>query len=96
MVVNSISFLLFFIVVFVVYYAPPVARNVRYQNFWILLTSYFLYGFTDIKTLPILISATIVFYLIGKWLNSAMDKGKHKQASHITTFGVCMGIGVRL
>ena len=96
MVVNSISFLLFFIVVFAVYYAPPVAKNVRHQNLWILLTSYFLYGYTDLKTLPILITATIVFYLIGKWLKRAMDRGNHQQASRITTFGVCLGIGVLL
>ena len=96
MVVNSISFLLFFVVVFVVYYAPPVSKNVRYQNFWVLLTSYFFYGYTDIKTLPILIIATTVFYLIGKWLKNAMDKDNHKQASRITTFGVCLGVGVLL
>ena len=96
MVVNSISFLLFFIVVFAVYYAPPVAKNVRLQNLWILLTSYFLYGYTDLKTLPILITATIAFYLIGKWLKSAMNRGNHHQASRITTFGVCLGIGVLL
>ena len=96
MVVNSISFLLFFVVVFAVYYAPPIVKNVRYQNFWVLLTSYFLYGYTDLKTLPILITATIVFFLIGKWLKSVMDKGNHKQASRITTIGVCLGIGVLL
>ena len=96
MVVNSISFLLFFVVVFVVYYAPPVAKNVRYQNSWVLLTSYFFYGYTDIKTLPILITATTVFYLIGKWLINAIDDDNHKQASRITTFGVCLGLGVLL
>lgn len=96
MVVNSISFLLFFIVVFGVYYATPIAKNVRYQNLWVLLTSYFLYGYTDIKTLPILITATIVFYLIGKWLKNTIDNDNHKQASCITTIGVCLGIGVLL
>lgn len=96
MVVNSISFLLFFIVVFVVYYATPIAKNVRYQNFWVLLTSYFLYGYTDLKTLPILITATIAFYLIGKWLKNAIDNDNHKLASGITTIGVCLGVGVLL
>jgi D-alanyl-lipoteichoic acid acyltransferase DltB (MBOAT superfamily) len=96
MVVNSISFLLFFIVVFVVYYATPIAKNVRYQNFWVLLTSYFLYGYTDLKTLPILITATIAFYLIGKWLKNAIDNDNHKLASCITTIGVCLGVGVLL
>ncbi len=96
MVVNSITFLLFFVVVFVVYYAPSVTKNVRYQNLWILLTSYFFYGYTDIKTLPILLTATIAFYLIGKWLKVAIDNGNHKQASRITAFGVCLGLGVLL
>ena len=96
MVVNSISFLLFFVVVFIVYFFPYIKNNVRYQNFWLLLTSYFFYGYTDLKMLPILLGATIVFYLIGKWLKSALVNNNSVLASRITTLGVCLGIGVLL
>lgn len=96
MVVNSVSFLLFFVVVFTVYYSPLIKNNVRYQNLWLLLTSYFFYGYTDLKMLPILLGATIVFFLIGKWLKSAIENNNKKLASHITTLGVCIAIGVLL
>lgn len=94
MVVNSISFLLFFVVVFTVYYFHLIKNNVRYQNFWLLIISYFFYGYTDLKMLPILLGATIIFYLIGIWLKSAIDNNKKKSASRITTLGVCLAIGV--
>lgn len=96
MVVTSISFLLFFTVVFIVYYLPYIKRNVRWQNLWLLAASYFFYGHTDLKMLLILAGATVVFYLMGKWLKQAMTSGKQKAASRITTLGVCIGIGVLL
>lgn len=96
MVVNSISFLLFFVVVFIIYYFPYIKKHVSYQNLWLLIASYFFYGYTDLKMLPILLGSTIVFYLIGKWLKNAINKKDKKLASHITSFGVCLGVGVLL
>jgi D-alanyl-lipoteichoic acid acyltransferase DltB (MBOAT superfamily) len=96
MVVNSIIFLLFFILVFTIYYFPYIRRNVRYQNIWLLIASIFFYGYTDLKVLPILLGSIIVFFFIGKWLKSALIKNNKKLASRITTIGVCIGIGVLL
>ena len=94
MIFNSTPFLLFFIVVFAVYYLPPVRKRVRLQNWWLLLSSYFFYGYADLKMLPLLLLATILFYGLGFWLKNTMDKGEGKQASRITSLGVCLGIGV--
>lgn len=96
MVVNSLSFLLFFIVVFIVYYLPASRKNHKFQNFWLFITSYFFYGYADWKMIPLLLGSTVVFYGIGLWLKSEMEKGHTKKASNITTLGVVLGVGVLL
>ena len=96
MVVNSTIFLFFFAVVFLIYYLPPVSRSHKFQNTWLLLVSYFFYGYTDIRMVPLLLAVTLVFFFLGKWLKTAVVKEDWDKASHITTFGVCIGIGVLL
>ena len=96
MVVNSVSFLLFFVVVFTVYYLPVSKRYPRIQNLWLLLSSYFFYGMADWMMVPLLVAATIVFYALGLWLKDEMRKQHHQAASRLTTLGVCLGIGLLL
>lgn len=76
MVVNSIIFLLFFVVVFIVYYLPLSKSKPFYQNAWLLLVSYFFYGYTDWRMITMLLGSTLLFYILGAWLRSEMDK-KH-------------------
>ena len=90
MVVNSVRFLFFFIVVFTVYYLPITKKLPRRQNIWLLLASYFFYGVVDWKMVVILVCATAVFYVLGLWLKNVMEKGHMKEASHLTTFGVAL------
>lgn len=94
MLVNSFQFLAFFIVVFVVYYLPWMRQAKTRQNVWLLLTSYFFYGFVDWRMLPILLAVTIVFFFIGKILRKYIDEGKTVPASRLTTTGVLIGIGM--
>lgn len=94
MVVNSLSFLLFFVVVFIVYYLPICVKNSKIRNGWLFLVSYFFYGVADWKMIPLLFSVTIVFFVLGLWLKSEMKKTHIRAASHITTFGVCLGAGL--
>ena len=96
MVVNSISFLIFFTVVFLVYYLPFVRKRSGIQNSWLLLTSLFFYGFADWKMIPLLLGTTIVYYLIGIWLKNEIDKENTKRASLITALGVVLGVGLLL
>ena len=96
MVVNSINFLLFFVVVFIVYYLPINRKYPKFQNIWLFLVSYFFYGFADWRMIPLLLGATIVFYGTGLWLKNEMVRGHYKTASHITTFGVLLGICILL
>ena len=94
MIVNSLQFFLFFVVVFTIYYLPIYRNTPKFQNLWLFLTSYFFYGFADWRMVPLLLGATIVFYFIGLWLKSEIDKGHTKNASRVTTLGVVLGVGV--
>ena len=92
MVFNSIPFLLFFVTVFFVYWFP-LRRNNKAQNVFLLLASYFFYGYADWKMLPLLVVATIVFFFLGRWISRAESK---KQASWLTALGVMLGVGLLL
>ena len=94
MVVNSFSFLIFFVVVFIVYYLPVCRSNPRFQNVWLLLVSFFFYGYTDWRMTALLLGAILVFYYLGLWLRHEMDQEHTRKASHITTFSVVLGIAV--
>lgn len=94
MTINSIDFLLFFSVVFLVYFAPITRSSCFRQNLWLLIVSYFFYGLVTWKTIPLLLGLTIVYFFLGLSLKKTMDKGKTKLAFVITTIGICIGIGV--
>ena len=64
MLVNSVNFLLFFSIVFIVYYFL-LRNNAKAQNIWLLLASYFFYGFAEWKMIPLLLGATGIFYAMG-------------------------------
>lgn len=96
MVVNSYSFLLFFVIVFSVYYLPACRKSPRFQNTWLLLASYVFYGIADWRMIPLLLGATTVFWGLGLWLRHEMDSHHTRKASHITTMSVVLGIAVLL
>lgn len=94
MVVNSIHFLLFFVVVFSVYYSILKDKS-KAQNTWLLLASYFFYGFAAWKMIPLLLLATVVFYGLGIAIGRTRQT-KEKQASALATAGVLLGVGLLL
>lgn len=92
MVVNSINFWLFFIIVLVAYYGL-FRKTARWQNITLLLASYVFYGMVDWKMSLLLLAATAVFFGLG----IAIDKNNTdnpKRASQLTTLGVCLGVGL--
>jgi alginate O-acetyltransferase complex protein AlgI len=94
MVVNSISFLLFFVVVFIVYYLLK-GKDGKRQNLWLLVASYFFYGYTEWRMLPLLIFTTLFFYGLGIAIGYYNEKDE-KKASFLTTFSVLGGISILL
>ena len=94
MVVNSLSFLSFFALVFVVYYLLALINNSKIQNIWLLFASYVFYGMADYKLVLLLLITTAIFYVLGEWLGKEMARQNRRRASNITTLGVCLGIGL--
>ena len=92
MVVNSINFWLFFAAVLIPYFTL-LRKNWRGQNLWLLLASYFFYGWADWKMIPLLLIVTIVFYYLGLIIKSNNQENP-KKASRLTTLGVVLGIVV--
>lgn len=92
MVVNSIIFWLFFAVVSLPYFVL-LRKSYKAQNLWLLLASYFFYGWADWKMIPLLAIITIVFYWLGLQIKKN-NKDNPKRASHLTTLGVVLGVGV--
>ena len=91
MVVNSLAFLWFFLVVMVVYYLCQSKKKV--QNLFLLACSYWFYAQIDIKMSGLLAILTMTFWLIGWGIGKAIEQGKEKQASRLTTLSVIVGIG---
>lgn len=92
MIFNSLTFLLFFAVVFLIYWFP-LKNTTRGQNIFLLLVSYFFYGYADWKMLPLLIVATLIFYYLGKAIARAKSE---KQGYWLTFAGVALGVGTLL
>lgn len=92
MVFNSLSFLLFFTVVFLIYWFP-LKNTTKGQNIFLLLASYFFYGYADWRMLPLLIIATLIFFYLGKAISGAKTE---KQGYWLTFAGVTLGIGTLL
>ena len=92
MVFNSIPFVLFFVAVFFIYWIP-LKRSAKAQNVFLLLASYFFYGYADWRMLPLLFVATTVFYFLGQWIGRTESE---KRASWLTALGVVLGVGLLL
>ncbi len=89
MLVNSIIFWFFFFVVLIPYFSF-LKKNSRWQNLWVLLASYFFYGYADWRMVPLLLIATIVFYILG--IRVAIYRKENGSASKkLATLGVIAG-----
>ena len=92
MLFNSIGFVLFFVVVFFVYHIALKERT-KAQNVFLLIASYFFYGYASLKMLPLLIIVTLAFYFLGIAIGKASTE---KRANLLSTLGILFGIGILL
>lgn len=93
MLVNSLQFLCFFSVVFVLYWL--LRKQIKIQNWLLLIASYYFYSVANWKMCVLLMAATIVFYVIGLLIQKYNDNNE-KAASIFTTIGVIAGVGLLL
>lgn len=68
MLFNSIEFLIFLPLVFILYWFV-FNKDVRIQNFWILVASYVFYGWWDYRFLSLIAFSSLVDYFIGLQLS---------------------------
>ena len=103
MLVNSIIFWAFFFVVLIPYFS--ILRKIsRWQNLWILVASYFFYGYADWKMLGLLVGATVVFYALALAIShsqrskveSQRDSVEGQRSKVLMVLGVVLGAGMLL
>ena len=94
MFLHSFSFLVLFLGTFFLYYLC--SDDYKKQNVILVLASYIFYGFANLKMIPLLLGASVVFYTLALWLKDQMAKDNTKAASCISILGVLLGVGLLL
>ncbi len=77
MLFNSISFLIFLPVVFILYWGL-FKRSLKLQNIFLLLASYLFYGWWDYRFLALIAASTLVDYFIGRFLQKTGNETHRK------------------
>lgn len=77
MLFNSIDFAIFLPIVFVLYWFVT-NKNLKLQNFLIVLASYVFYGWWDWRFLSLILFSTFVDYLVGVLLSKEENETKRK------------------
>jgi len=77
MLFNSIEFALFLPAVFILYWFV-FNRNLKAQNFFIVVVSYIFYGWWDWRFLGLILFSTLVDYSVGRGLRSCENITKRK------------------
>ncbi|WP_339710943.1 MBOAT family O-acyltransferase [uncultured Kriegella sp.] len=84
MLFNSIDFVIFFPVVFVLYWVC--STNLRLRNSFILASSYVFYGWWDWKFLGLIIISSFVDYYVGKKLGKEKSEKRRKLLLYLSLF----------
>ena len=77
MLFNSIDFAIFLPIVFILYWFV-FNKNLKFQNFLIVVSSYVFYGWWDWKFLSLILFSTLVDYLVGVALSHENNQTKRK------------------
>src|ERR1700730_2270227 len=84
----SSEFVVFYVIVFVVYYAIPV---LRVQNLLIVAGSYIFYGWWDWRFLPMLLGISLTNYATAIWIDRASGR-RAKRMLLIAALAVSLGV----
>lgn len=77
MLFNSIEFVIFLPIVFVLYWFV-INRNLKMQNFFVLVASYVFYGWWDWRFLSLIVFSSIIDFTVALQINGSNDKVKRK------------------
>jgi len=92
MLFNSVIFLVFF-TVFLILYWKIFIKNLKAQNIFILIASYFFYAWWDIRFLLLLFSSSLIHFILGIYIRKTENLKWQKMLLFI---GIFQGIGLLL
>lgn len=85
MLFNSIDFLLFFPIVFLVYWFVT-SYSLKLQNGFIIVSSYVFYSWWDWRFLSLIVFSTMVDYVVGRSLGKTESKRNRKLLLYVSIF----------
>jgi len=85
MLFNSIEFLIFFIIVFILYWFVT-NKNLKVQNALLLISSYVFYGWWDWRFLSLIIISSFVDFLLAKKIVATAESKKRKLLLYCSIF----------
>jgi len=78
MLFNSFEFIVFAVIVFLLYWFV-FSKNIKAQNIFVILTSYFFYGWWNWKFLFLIAGSSIVDYFVGEKIFQAQGKNQKRR-----------------
>ncbi len=90
MLFNSFEFLLFLPIVFLLYWF--VFRNLRWQNLFIVIASYFFYGLWDYKFLILIAFTTLCSFITGIMIEKYLCQDKYHEAKYTCIVNVFINL----
>ena len=85
MLFNSIDFSVFFPLVFIIYWFC-INKNLRSQNFFLVICSYIFYGWWDYRFLALIFSSTLIDFYVGKKIANETLLNKRKSFLLVSIF----------
>lgn len=77
MLFNSLEFIAFFIVVYLIYWLLSAIRNKLFQNIFLLIASYFFYAAWDYRFLGLILFSSLVDYFCAQAMAKSTNRKKH-------------------
>lgn len=87
---NSIEFIIFLPVVFTLYWLAN--KNIKWQNFFVIIVSYIFYGWWDIRFLSLIILTSSFCFISGLLIEQAT--GNRKKQKIINAINILLNIGI--
>ncbi|NBC81825.1 MAG: MBOAT family protein [Bacteroidetes bacterium] len=89
MLFNSLDFIIYFPIVFLIYWFVA-NKNLRKQNIFLIIASYVFYGWWDWRFLSLIIISSTADYLIGLKMDQS-DNKKYRKLLLIASLGINLG-----
>jgi D-alanyl-lipoteichoic acid acyltransferase DltB (MBOAT superfamily) len=89
MLFNSIEFVIFLPIVFFLYWFV-LNRNLRFQNFFLLIASYVFYGWWDWRFLSLIVVSSFVDFFVAQKISTAENQ---KAKRILLTISILVNIG---